>query len=159
MSLSAARARRLYAPAVNGCIGRPRRSGDEGRALALRCVGFAVPSSMPRYTATESQLTISPLKRSASASEMAVFPLPVGPRTRTASGSGLACSDLYAPSSKAIRTATTPRERSSVGLVCTATTAQMTAARISKPNTWLRRNERCCRFARALARLVAGHAA
>src|ERR1035438_10417554 len=43
---------------------------------------------MPRYTATESQLTISPPNRSASANDSAVFPLPVGPSSNTASGSG-----------------------------------------------------------------------
>src|SRR6185295_15874468 len=37
--------------------------------------------------ATESQLTISPLKRSAMASERAVLPLPVGPAITTSKGS------------------------------------------------------------------------
>src|SRR5215813_12479758 len=49
--------------------------------------GLAVPISNSRYTATESQLTISPLSCSASASERAVFPLAVGPRITTSKGS------------------------------------------------------------------------
>ena len=39
--------------------------------------------------ATESQLTISPPKRSAMANDRAVFPLPVGPAITTSNGSGL----------------------------------------------------------------------
>ena len=40
---------------------------------------LSVPMSNPRYTAVESQLMISPLKRLASASARALFPLAVGP--------------------------------------------------------------------------------
>ena len=51
-------------------------------------LGFAVPTSNSRYIATESQLTISPRNSSANFRESAVFPLPVGPRITTSSGSG-----------------------------------------------------------------------
>src|ERR1039457_1711566 len=50
--------------------------------------------------ATESQFTISPLKRSASARESAVFPLAVGPSTTTSSGSGCAEATVSARSSE-----------------------------------------------------------
>ena len=42
--------------------------------------------SKPRYTAVESQLMISPPKRSASASASALLPVAVGPRTATTDG-------------------------------------------------------------------------
>src|SRR5256885_12011956 len=51
--------------------GMPRRS--TGATLS-------VPMSNPRYTAVESQLMISPPKRSATASPTALFPVAVGPR-------------------------------------------------------------------------------
>src|SRR5262245_61764389 len=54
--------------------GMPRRS-----AAAI----LSVPMSKPRYTAVESQLTISPLNRSATASASALFPVAVGPRIAT----------------------------------------------------------------------------
>ena len=58
------------------------------RNIALPLVpGFAVPISNPRYSATESQFTISPPKCCASASESAVLPLPVGPTMAMSSGS------------------------------------------------------------------------
>jgi hypothetical protein len=50
---------------------------------------FAVPTSMPRYTCAESTLTISTGNSRASASAMGVFPLAVGPRSKTAGGSFL----------------------------------------------------------------------
>src|SRR3954468_5923116 len=53
----------------------PRRS-----AAAI----LSVPMSKPRYTAVESQLMISPSKRSAIASASALLPVAVGPRTATA---------------------------------------------------------------------------
>src|SRR3982751_6405367 len=47
---------------------------------------LSVPMSKPRYTAVESQLTISPLKRSASAIPSALLPVAVGPTTATRRG-------------------------------------------------------------------------
>src|SRR5258708_14687178 len=44
------------------------------------------PMSKPGKTAVESQLTISPPYRSATASASALFPVAVGPRTATTSG-------------------------------------------------------------------------
>ena len=67
--------------------------------------GFAVPMSMPRYTATESQLTISPPNRSPSASESAVFPLPVGPSNSTASGNRTSSRALAVRAGLAMRAA------------------------------------------------------
>ena len=87
ISLSRSRARLLYSPAVNGSSGSATSIRWCGTRARSSRVGFAVPSSMPRYTATESQLTISPPNRSASSSDSAVFPLPVGPRRITARGS------------------------------------------------------------------------
>jgi len=88
MSTSTTLARRAYSPAVNAssgfatsirrCWTRVRSSRD----------GLAVPISKCRYTATESQLTISPENRSASEIASADLPEPVGPRTTTRSGSG-----------------------------------------------------------------------
>lgn len=42
---------------------------------------LSVPMSKPRYTAVESQLTISPLNSAASARASALLPVAVGPRT------------------------------------------------------------------------------
>ena len=132
---SGSRARRLYSPAVNGSSGSATSIRWCGTRARSSRVGLAVPSSMPRYTATESQLTISPLKRSASASESAVFPLPVGPRMITTSGSRLppkafgvrACRAPAAPSSKGlldaiVTTATTLREISNSDWYAATTT-------------------------------------
>src|SRR3982751_1148458 len=47
---------------------------------------LSVPMSKPRYTAVESQLTISPLKRSASAIPSALLPVAVGPTIATSRG-------------------------------------------------------------------------
>ncbi len=63
------------------------------RPGAFSGVGLAVPMSNSRYMATESQFTISPWKCSASARESAVFPLAVGPRTTTSSGSS--CTEAH----------------------------------------------------------------
>src|ERR1017187_1376107 len=49
--------------------------------------GLAVPISKSRYTATESQLTISPKNRAGSEMARADFPEAVGPRMTTRSGS------------------------------------------------------------------------
>src|SRR5689334_17231960 len=49
-------------------------------------VTLSVPISNPRYTAVESQLTISPPYRSASVNPSALFPVAVGPRTATSVG-------------------------------------------------------------------------
>src|SRR5437773_1707424 len=50
---------------------------------------FSVPISKPRYTAVESQLTISPLCRSATASASALLPVAVGPRIARTRGLGM----------------------------------------------------------------------
>src|SRR5213082_1640586 len=55
---------------------------------------LSVPMSNPRYTAVESQFTISPRNRSASASASALLPVAVGPSTATTSGSGKANEDV-----------------------------------------------------------------
>src|SRR6476469_7606814 len=55
---------------------------------------LSVPMSKPRYTAVESQLTISPPNRSASASASELFPVAVGPRTATTRGSDKADDDV-----------------------------------------------------------------
>src|ERR1700687_984606 len=73
----------VYSPAgstmsIRWC-GMPRRSD---RAI------LSVPMSNPQYTAVESQLTISPRYRSASARASALFPVAVGPRIATTAGSG-----------------------------------------------------------------------
>src|SRR5712692_1149767 len=73
----------VYSPAgstmsIRWC-GIPRRLA---RAI------LSVPMSNPRYTAVESQLTISPRYRSASAKASALFPVAVGPRIATTVGSG-----------------------------------------------------------------------
>src|SRR5690242_9224188 len=47
---------------------------------------LSVPISKPRYTAVESQLTISPPYCSASASASALLPEAVGPRTASTRG-------------------------------------------------------------------------
>src|SRR5216683_4757993 len=73
----------VYSPAASTMsirwCGMPRRSA---RAI------LSVPMSNPRYTAVESQLTISPRYRSASARASALFPVAVGPRIATTVGSG-----------------------------------------------------------------------
>src|SRR6266581_115508 len=56
---------------------------------------LSVPMSKPRYTAVESQLMISPLSRSATASASALFPVAVGPRTATTEGVGIRLSDSW----------------------------------------------------------------
>src|SRR5687768_635406 len=67
------------------------------------CSGtLSVPISKPRYTAVESQLMISPLKRSAMAIPRALLPVAVGPRIairrRTSSLARQASYAWYVPS-------------------------------------------------------------
>src|SRR6185436_14669383 len=66
-----------------------------GSAMSIRWCGMprrssigtlSVPMSKPRYTAVESQLTISPPNRPASDSPRALLPHAVGPSTATTSG-------------------------------------------------------------------------
>src|SRR5687767_5105947 len=56
--------------------------------MPRRCssVSLSVPMSKPRYTAVESQLMISPSRRSASARPSALLPDAVGPITASTSG-------------------------------------------------------------------------
>ena len=123
---------------------------------------------MPRYTATESQLTISPPNRSASASESAVFPLPVGPSRITTSGDPFSFSSdlihrlrpafsfprslvpagphgaVYARWWLVLTHRHHPVGKIHFGFVCQSHHRQIAAATISNPNTWLRRKTRVC---------------
>src|SRR3954470_12824455 len=81
-----AAASRAYCAAVYSSV---------GSAMSIRWCGMprrsagailSVPMSNPRYTAVESQLTMSPPNCSAIASASALFPVAVGPRIATTSG-------------------------------------------------------------------------
>src|SRR6266496_5590132 len=83
MSAIAARATAAQRAAWNDSSGRTRSRAWWGTRRRSSAVGFAVPMSMPTYTCCESQATISPPARSASARPSALLPDAVGPSTAT----------------------------------------------------------------------------